>query len=57
MSIAVQFWNYGDPKAATEEGPDAKCLRDHVLEIPIHQDIGFSQIEYVARQILDLNLQ
>jgi len=54
---AVQFWNYGDPEAASEEGPDAKYLRDHVLEIPIHQDITVTQIDYAARQILDLNLQ
>jgi dTDP-4-amino-4,6-dideoxygalactose transaminase len=54
---AVQFWNYGDPQAASEEGPDARYLRDHVLEIPIHQDITFDQIDYAARQILDLELQ
>jgi len=54
---AVQFWNYGDPQAAPEEGPDATYLRHHVLEIPIHQDIGADQIDYAARQILDLNLQ
>jgi dTDP-4-amino-4,6-dideoxygalactose transaminase len=54
---AVQFWNYGDPQAAPEEGPDARYLRDHVLEIPIHQDISLDQIDYAARQILHLNLQ
>lgn len=54
---AVQFWNYGDPEAASEEGPDAKYLRDHVLEIPIHQDITVNRIDYSARQILDLKLQ
>jgi dTDP-4-amino-4,6-dideoxygalactose transaminase len=54
---AVQFWNYGDPEAAPEEGPDARYLREHVLEIPIHQDISLSQIDYAARQIHDLNLQ
>jgi dTDP-4-amino-4,6-dideoxygalactose transaminase len=54
---AVQFWNYGDPEAAPEEGPDARYLRDHVLEIPIHQDISLGQIDYAARQILELNLQ
>jgi len=54
---AVQFWNYGDREAASEEGPDAKYLREHVLEIPIHQDIGPGQIDYAARQILDLKLQ
>ena len=53
---AVQFWNYGDPEAASEEGPDARYLREHVLEIPIHQDIGVDQIDYAAEQILDLNL-
>lgn len=54
---AVQFWNHSDPVAAPEEGPDARYLRDHVLEIPIHQDIDPGQIDYAARQILDLKLQ
>jgi dTDP-4-amino-4,6-dideoxygalactose transaminase len=54
---AVQFWNYGDPEAAREEGPEATYLRDHVLEIPIHQDINLDQIDYAARQILDLDIQ
>jgi dTDP-4-amino-4,6-dideoxygalactose transaminase len=54
---AVQFWNYGDPEAAREEGPDAKYLREHVLEIPIHQDISLDQIDYAARQVLELNIQ
>ena len=54
---AVQFWNYGDPEAAPLEGEDARYLREHVLEIPIHQDIGLEQIDYSARQILDLKIQ
>jgi dTDP-4-amino-4,6-dideoxygalactose transaminase len=54
---AVQFWNYGDPEAASEEGPDARYLRKHVLEIPIHQDIGLDRIDHAARQILALGLK
>lgn len=54
---AVQFWNYGDPEAAPVEGPDAKYLREHVLEIPIHQDIDAARIDYAAGQILDLDLK
>ena len=53
----VKFWNYGDPEGAREEGPDARYLRGHVLEIPIHQDISLEQIDYSARQVLDLDIQ
>jgi dTDP-4-amino-4,6-dideoxygalactose transaminase len=54
---AVQFWNHGDPGAAPEEGPDAKHLRRHLLEIPIHQDISDHQTDFAVRQIRDLKLQ
>ncbi|TLY21991.1 MAG: aminotransferase class V-fold PLP-dependent enzyme [Nitrospirae bacterium] len=53
---AVELWNYGFPEAKGEEGRDARFLRDHVLELPIHQDVTPSQVEYVADQVLSLGL-
>jgi len=53
---AVELWNYGFPEAKGEEGPDARFLREHVLELPIHQDVTHSQVEYMADQVLHLKL-
>ncbi len=53
---AVELWNYGHPEAKGDEGRDARFLRDHVLELPIHQDITPSQVEYMADHVLHLTL-
>jgi dTDP-4-amino-4,6-dideoxygalactose transaminase len=53
---AVELWNYGHPEAKGDEGTDARFLRDHVLELPIHQDVTPSQVEYMADQVLKLRL-
>jgi dTDP-4-amino-4,6-dideoxygalactose transaminase len=49
---ATQFWNYGDP--AAEGRPDASYLREHVLELPIHQGVEPAQVERIARRVLEL---
>jgi dTDP-4-amino-4,6-dideoxygalactose transaminase len=54
---AVEFWNEGDPEAARGDFPDTRFLRQHVLELPIHQDLPPRRIEYVADQVLDLELR
>ena len=51
---AMEFWNHGDPEAG---GADAQFLREHVLELPIHQDITVEQVEYMAAQVLTLGLK
>ena len=53
---AVELWNYGYPEAKGEEGRDARFLRDHVLELPIHQDVTPEQVDYMAEQVLALKL-
>jgi hypothetical protein len=53
---AVEFWNDGDPDARGRGRNDARFLREHVLELPIHQDVGLPQIEYMTREVLELNL-
>jgi len=54
---AVEFWNYGDPRANGHGASDAQYLRQHVLELPIHQNVTPSQVEYIAEQVLRLKLQ
>jgi dTDP-4-amino-4,6-dideoxygalactose transaminase len=54
---AVEFWNEGDPQAPLDEFPDVRFLREHVLELPIHQDLSPAQIEFVADQALELDLR
>lgn len=54
--MATELWNQGDPSAAEHEGPDARFLRQHVLELPIHQDITWPHIDYMARQVRELNI-
>jgi hypothetical protein len=55
--VAVEFWNEVRPLADRDSGPEAQYLRAHVLELPIHQDVGPSQVEYIADQVLRLELQ
>lgn len=50
----VQFWNQGDREADTRMTSDVRWLRRHVLEIPIHQGIGASSVDYMAQQVLAL---
>jgi dTDP-4-amino-4,6-dideoxygalactose transaminase len=54
---AVEFWNEEVPGATGVGGVDAQYLRAHVLELPIHQDVTRSQVEYIAAQVLRLELQ
>jgi dTDP-4-amino-4,6-dideoxygalactose transaminase len=49
---AVEFWN--DPQDNPAIGPAARFLRGHVLELPIHQGVTESQVNYIADQVLRL---
>ena len=51
---AMEFWNHGDPDA---NGADALFLREHLLELPIHQDVTPGQVEYMAEQVQRLRLK
>jgi hypothetical protein len=51
---ALEFWNES-MESGEEMGPDARFLRRHVLELPIHQDLTARQISYVAQQVSILN--
>ena len=52
----VPFWNEGDPAAVGAAFSDVSFLRQHVLELPIHQDVTTDQVEHMARQVLGLRL-
>jgi perosamine synthetase len=52
---AVEFWN--DRQDNPCIGPDARYLRSHVLELPIHQGVTPAQVEYTADQVLRLQLE
>jgi perosamine synthetase len=51
----VEFWNSGDPESHRAGSP-AAYLRDHLLEIPIHQDVTLEGAEYAAEEILKLRV-
>jgi dTDP-4-amino-4,6-dideoxygalactose transaminase len=52
---AVEFWNEGDPAAPAFA--EVRFLRRHVLELPLHQDLGAAEIDYVAAQVRALELE
>ena len=47
---ALEFWNDSVEPGGHEMEPDARFLRRHVLELPIHQDLTARHIDHVARQ-------
>jgi perosamine synthetase len=51
---AVEFWNGQAAGGNGEHRSDAQYLRDHLLEMPIHQDVAASQVHYIADQVLQL---
>jgi dTDP-4-amino-4,6-dideoxygalactose transaminase len=54
---AVEFWNGKAAAANGEHRSDAQYLRDHVLELPIHQDVATPHVHYIADQIERLRLE
>jgi hypothetical protein len=43
----VDFWRDGHPLCPVERFPEVARLRRHVLELPIHQDLGPTEVEHV----------
>jgi dTDP-4-amino-4,6-dideoxygalactose transaminase len=54
--MATELWNTGDPVSADQEGANAKFLRRHLLELPIHQDLDEAHLRYVARQVVEADV-
>jgi dTDP-4-amino-4,6-dideoxygalactose transaminase len=53
----LEFWNYGADGSRAHEGERTRFLRDHVLGLPIHQDLTPRHIDYIAAQAVRLNLR
>jgi CelD/BcsL family acetyltransferase involved in cellulose biosynthesis len=53
---AVEFWNTGHPEVDPRTSGDARFLREHLIELPVHQDVTFEGIDYIADQVLALGL-
>src|SRR5688572_24644402 len=53
---ALEFWNDSCEPGGHEMGPDARFLREHVLELPIHQDLTARHIDHIATQVRGLGL-
>lgn len=49
---AIPFWNNGDPEA--HSFPDARFLREHLVDLPIHQDVTPERIDHMAAAIQSL---
>jgi dTDP-4-amino-4,6-dideoxygalactose transaminase len=54
---ALEFWNDSVEPGGREMSANARFLRTHVLELPIHQDLTPEHVEYIARQVANLNLR
>ena len=53
----MEFWNAGDPAAEGPGHSEARFLRAHVLELPIHQDLRPEQLAYMATEVRRLDLR
>lgn len=53
---AEEFWNSGVPDARGRGFEDSDFLHEHVMELPIHQDVTTDQIEYVASEVRRLGI-
>jgi dTDP-4-amino-4,6-dideoxygalactose transaminase len=51
---AVEFWNQGDLLGSLAEGEEARHLRRHLLEIPIHQDMTREAVDFAADRVLEV---
>jgi dTDP-4-amino-4,6-dideoxygalactose transaminase len=52
---AVDFWN--DRQDNPNIGAYARHLRAHLLELPIHQDVTPSQVQYIAGQVRRMKME
>lgn len=48
---AIDFWSEGSPLVAQGAFPDVDALRQHVLELPVHQDLDESDLERIAFEV------
>jgi dTDP-4-amino-4,6-dideoxygalactose transaminase len=46
---AVDFWRSGHPSVPRGRFPEVEALRQRVVELPCHQDLGPEELEWIAR--------
>ncbi|MDQ3927848.1 MAG: DegT/DnrJ/EryC1/StrS family aminotransferase, partial [Chloroflexota bacterium] len=51
---AIDFWHYFHPSCDPKQFPDAAWLREHVLEVPCHQDLTPKRMSYVAAMVREV---
>jgi len=54
---ALEFWNDSIEPDGREMSPDARFLREHVLELPLHQDLTERHMTYMADCLSRLDLK
>jgi len=48
---AVNFWSNPHPDVPSDEFPEVNYLRNHVLELPIHQGLEEKHMEFIASKL------
>lgn len=51
---AIDFWHYFHPSCDPARFPGAAWLREHILEVPCHQDLTPRHMAYVAKMVRDV---
>jgi len=54
---ALEFWNDSIEPGGTEMSPHARFLREHVLELPLHQDLTARHMTHMAECLSRLDLR
>ncbi|HEV8603234.1 MAG TPA: GNAT family N-acetyltransferase [Gaiellaceae bacterium] len=49
---AVDFWSIPHPALPTERFPRATELREHVVALPVHQELALSDVERIPKAVL-----
>lgn len=49
---AVDFWGEYHPACNPAEFPEAMRARQHIVEIPCHQDLSLATMEWIAEQVV-----
>lgn len=52
---ALEWWSAAAPTTKAAAGSESQFLRDHLLGLPIHQDVTPMHVEYIADQVLSLD--
>jgi hypothetical protein len=54
---AIEMWNDSVGTDASEMSQSVRFLREHLLELPVHQDLTRKHMAHIARQVSSLHLR